>query len=177
MSNTPLKSREKILNRLAIGVSIVVFMVVGMMRRIKIQTDIDFSFLPAVNAAINSTTAILLLLGVWMVKQKKVSAHRKIMTTAIVLSALFLVSYVLYHFTTPETKYGGEGLSRTIYLILLATHIVLAGAILPFILFTYIRALTGQYERHKRLARWVFPFWLYVAITGPVIYFMLRPYY
>jgi len=177
MSNSAMKNREKILNRLAIGVSVIVFIVVGMMRRVKIQTDIDFSFLPAVNAAINSTTAVLLLLGLWKIKQKNVQAHRKIMTTAIVLSALFLLSYVLYHFTTPETRYGGEGLSHTIYLILLATHIVLAGAILPFILFTYIRALTGQYERHKKLARWVFPFWLYVAITGPVIYFMLRPYY
>ena len=169
--------REKMLNRLAIGVSIIVFIVVGMMRRIKVQTDIDFSFLPAVNAAINSTTTIILLLGLWMIKKKNIQAHRKLMTIAIVLSALFLVSYVLYHFTTPETKYGGEGVSRTIYLILLATHIVMAGAILPFILFTYIRALTGQYERHKKLARWVFPFWLYVAISGPVIYFMLRPYY
>jgi len=175
--NNQITHKEKMLNRLAIGVSIIVFLVVGMMRRVKISTDIDFSFLPLVNATINSTTTLILILGLWMIKKKNIQAHRRLMTTAIVLSALFLVSYVLYHFTTPETKYGGEGLSRTIYLILLGTHIVMAGAILPFILFVYIRALTGQYERHKRLARLVFPFWLYVAISGPVIYFMLRPYY
>jgi len=138
--------REKMLNRLAIGVSIIVFIVVGMMRRIKVQTDIDFSFLPAVNAAINSTTTIILLLGLWMIKKKKIQAHRKLMTTAIVLSALFLVSYVLYHFTTPETKYGGEGVSRTIYLILLATHIVMAGAILPFILLNVLYRLTRYFN-------------------------------
>lgn len=172
-----INSREKKLNRLAIGVSILVFIVVGLMRRVKIETDFDFSFLPAVNAAINSTTAVLLIVGLWMIKQKNIQAHRKIMTAAIVLSALFLVSYVMYHFTTPETKFGGEGSIKVVYLILLASHIVLAGAILPFILFTYIRALTGQYERHKKLARWIFPFWLYVAISGPVIYWMLRPYY
>ena len=173
MSLTP-KQREKMLNRLAVGVSIIVFLVVGMMRRIKIATDIDFSFLAGVNAAINSITAALLVLGLWQIKQKNIRAHRRIMTAAIVLSSLFLVSYVTYHLTTPETKFGGEGIVRTLYLILLATHIILAGAILPFILFTYIRAITGQDERHRKLARWVFPFWLYVAVSGPVIYFMLR---
>ncbi|HHB78644.1 MAG TPA: DUF420 domain-containing protein [Saprospiraceae bacterium] len=171
------KHREKILNRLAIGVSVVVFVTVVMMRRIKIETSIDFSILPAVNATINTVTTLLLLLGLWQIKQKNISSHRRVMSLAIILSSLFLVSYVVYHLTTPETKFGGDGLVRILYLILLGTHIILAGAILPFILFTYIRAITGQYERHKKLARRVFPLWLYVAITGPVIYFMLRPYY
>ncbi len=177
MTVTTNSKREKKLNRIAIVLSIVVFLVVGLMRRVKIQTDIDFSFLPGINAALNTTTAILLVIGLIFIKRKNIQAHKRVMTLAIILSSLFLISYVLYHFTTPETQFGGEGMIRTVYLILLVTHIVLAAVILPFILFTYIRAITGSYERHKKLARLLFPFWLYVAISGPVIYWMLRPYY
>ena len=110
---------------------------------------------------------------------------------ALGLSVLFLLSYVAYHFTTPETIFGdmdhdgvlsaaeraAAGTSRTIYLVLLLSHISLAGLILPFILFTFIRAYTNQFERHRRMARWVFPLWLYVAITGPLVYWLLQPYY
>lgn len=117
--------------------------------------------------------------------------HRRAIYAAMVCSALFLVSYVLYHFTTPEVKYGDAdhngivdaaeaaavGGMRTIYIVILLTHIVLAGTILPFILLTFNRAYTGSFERHKKMARWVFPLWLYVAITGPICYLMLRPYY
>ena len=169
--------REKKLNRIAIVLSCLVFLVVGLMRRIKIPIDFDLSFLPAVNATLNSTTAILLILGLFFIKQKNIKLHKRTMSLAIILSSLFLVCYVAYHLTTPETKFGGEGLIRTVYLVILLTHIVLAAVILPFILFTYIRAITGSYERHKKLARLLFPFWLYVAISGPVIFWMLRPYY
>ncbi|MCL4157717.1 UNVERIFIED_CONTAM: hypothetical protein GTU68_034633 [Idotea baltica] len=103
--------------------------------------------------------------------------HRKLMTTAMLLSALFLLSYVVYHFTTPETKFCGEGAIRMVYFFFLITHIILAAAILPFILFTYIRAYTNQFEKHVKLARWVFPLWLYVAVTGPILFLMLSPCY
>ena len=93
------------------------------------------------------------------------------------LSVAFLLCYVVYHFTTPATLYGGEGAIRTVYFFLLITHVVLAAGSFPFILFTFIRAYTNQIDQHKKMARWVFPIWLYVAVTGPICYFMLLPYY
>lgn len=170
-----------------------VLLLVGLMRRVKIPLpeNWDFSFLPPFHATVNALTAVVLLAAFHFIKQKNIKAHRRAIYLAIGLSVLFLLSYVAYHFTTPETLYGdldhdgvlspeelaAVGSSRTWYLVLLLTHIVLAALIFPFILFTFIRAYTGQYERHRKMARWVFPIWLYVAITGPVAYYMLMPYY
>ena len=170
-----------------------VLLLVGLMRRVKIPLpeNWDFSFLPPFHATVNALTAVVLLAAFYFIKQKNIKAHRRAIYLAIGLSVLFLLSYVAYHFTTPETLYGdldhdgvlspeelaAVGSSRTWYLVLLLTHIVLAALIFPFILFTFIRAYTGQYERHRKMARWVFPIWLYVAITGPVAYYMLMPYY
>jgi putative membrane protein len=167
----------KRLEKWALAVSAIVLLLVGAMRRVKIDTDIDFGFLPPFHAAVNALTAVVLLAALYFIKQKNVEAHRKAIYLAFGLSLVFLFSYVVYHFTTPETRFGGEGSIRYVYFFFLITHIVLAAAILPFILFTFIRAYTGQIERHKRMARWVFPLWLYVAITGPICYLMLRPYY
>jgi putative membrane protein len=152
---------------------------VGMMRRpeFKISTDIDFSFLPPFHATLNAMAAVALLFAFYFIKNKNIEAHWKSIYTAMGLSALFLLSYVVYHFTTEETTYCFEGISRKIYFFFLITHVVLAGVILPFILLTFIRAYTGQIEKHKKMARWVFPFWLYVAVTGPICYLMLRPCY
>ncbi len=168
---------EKKMNLLAYVVSVVVLLLVGLMRRVKFDLGIDFHFLPPLHASLNALTAVILLLALYFIKNKQIENHRKAIYAAMVCSALFLVSYVLYHFTTPETRFGGEGAIRTVYFILLITHVVLAAAILPFILLTFNRAYTAQYERHKKMARWVFPLWLYVAITGPVCYLMLKPYY
>ena len=168
---------EKRLNRWAYVVSAVVLLLVGMMRRFKLDVGIDFSFLPPFHASLNALTALILLLALWHIKNGRIEQHRKAIYAAMVCSALFLLSYVLYHFTTPETKYGGEGIMRTVYFVLLITHVVLAAVILPFILLTFTRAYTGQFDRHKKMARWVFPLWLYVAITGPLCYLMLKPYY
>ena len=107
----------------------------------------------------------------------KVRLHRSTMLAAMGFSVLFLLSYVAYHMTNDPTKYGGEGVARTIYFILLITHIILAAISLPFILFTFIAAWTNRFEAHRSLARWVYPMWLYVAVTGPICYLMLRPYY
>lgn len=168
---------EKKLNTTAWIVSAVVLLLVGLMRRVKIDLGVDFSFLPPFHASLNALTAVILLAALYFIKNKNVEAHRKSIYAAMVTSALFLVSYVLYHFTTPETLFGGVGTIRTVYFVLLITHVVLAALILPFIFFTFNRAFTGQYERHKKMARWVYPIWLYVALTGPVCYLMLKPYY
>lgn len=177
LSTQPDIQLEKKMNLLAYVVSVVVLLLVGLMRRVKFDLGIDFHFLPPFHASLNALTAVILLGALYFIKNKQIENHRKAIYAAMVCSALFLISYVLYHFTTPETRFGGVGAIRTVYFILLITHVVLAALILPFILLTFNRAYTGQYERHKKMARWVFPLWLYVAITGPVCYLMLKPYY
>ncbi len=169
----------KKLNWLAVVITVVVLALVGMMRRpeFKIQTDIDFGFLPPFHATLNTLVAIALLFAFYFIKNKNVEAHRRSIYVAMGLSALFLLSYVVYHFTTEETRYCFEGFSRKVYFFFLITHVVLAGAMLPFILLTFIRAYTGQFEKHRKMAKWVFPLWFYVAVTGPVCYLMLRPCY
>lgn len=168
---------EKKLNTLAYVVSVVVLLLVGLMRRVKIETDIDFSFLPPVHASLNALTAVILVVAFIHIKNGRVEQHRKAIYAAMFTSALFLLSYVLYHFTTPETRFGGEGVIRYIYFFILITHIILAALTLPFILLTFNRAYTDQFDRHRKMARWVFPLWLYVAVTGPICYLMLEPYY
>ena len=181
------------LNTFAWIFTAIVLLLVGAMRRVKIPLPEgwDVSFLPPFHAGVNALTALVLLLALYFIKQKNVVAHRRAIYVAMSLSVLFLLSYVAYHFTTPETIYGdvdgngrlddGElaavGSARTAYLVLLLSHIVLAAVSLPLILFTFIRGFTDQVERHRRMARWVFPLWLYVAVTGPVCYWMLRPFY
>ncbi len=180
MDQSTLEARralEKRLNGWAILISVVVLVLVGLMRRVKIDLGIDFSFLPAIHATLNAATAIILLFAYYFIRNKNVLAHRRSIYAAMACSAVFLVSYVLYHFTTPETKFGGVGAVRYVYFFFLITHVVLAGLILPFILLTFNRAYTGQYTRHRKWARWVFPIWLYVAVTGPICYLMLQPYY
>lgn len=177
MDNLENKALEKKMNIASVVVSAAVLALVVLMRRIKIDIGIDLSFLPMVHAILNSLTAVSLVYALVQIKQKNVAAHRAAIYTALTLSATFLLCYVLYHFTTPETKFGGEGTIRTVYFFFLATHIVLAAGILPFILITFTRAFTGQFDRHKKMSRWVFPLWLYVAITGPICYLMLLPYY
>ncbi len=182
---------EKRLNVAAYIVSAAVLLLVMLMRQVKIELGMNFNFLPPVIAGLNALTALLLLFSLYFIKNKQIERHRLANYAALTCSALFLLCYVLYHFTTPEVRYGDfdhngvvsaeealrVGSSRGLYLVVLLTHIVLAALILPFILLTFNRAYTAQYERHRRMARWVYPFWLYVAITGPVCYLMLQPFY
>ncbi len=172
--NTPLL---KTMDRVAYVLAAVVLLLVGAMRRVKIETDIDFSFLPPVHASLNALTAVILIYALIQIKNKNVEAHRKAIMFAMVSSALFLLSYVVYHFTTEETRYCFEGTSRMIYFIILITHIILAAVSLPFILITFNRGYTRHDQRHRKLAKWVFPIWLYVAVTGPICYLMLKPCY
>lgn len=160
-------------------VSVVVFGVVATLPKIHIGIQLPFNphIFAAVNAAINSMVSILLVLAYVLVRNKKYEEHKKVMLTAIILSSLFLVSYIAHHLFAGETKFGGVGAIRTVYLILLASHIILAAVILPFILFTAYRSLTGEYARHKKIARYTFPLWLYVSVTGVIVYLMISPYY
>ncbi|MCB9285418.1 MAG: DUF420 domain-containing protein [Lewinellaceae bacterium] len=163
----------KKLNRWAWVISAVVLILVAMMRRIhfELPEGVSLGFLPGFHATVNALTAVVLLVAYYFIKNKKVEQHRKAIYVAVVLSVIFLLSYVAYHITTAPKIYVGD--YRTLYLILLASHIVLAAVIFPFILFTFVRAYTNQFDRHKRMARWVWPVWLYVAVSGPMCYLML----
>jgi putative membrane protein len=166
---------------------------VAVLAKFKLNINVGFNvhLFATFNAFINSVVAFLLIAGLITVKQKNYLLHKKIMLTAIILSVLFLVSYICHHLLAGETKFGDlnhDGILsdeeksavssiRTIYYILLITHIPLAAIILPFILFTAYRSLIGEYEKHKKLARITWPVWFYVAVTGVVVYLMISPYY
>jgi putative membrane protein len=159
--------------------SVIVFAVVVALGRFKLNVDLGFDvhIFAAVNAWLNSTIFLLLLAALWAVKKQQFKLHKQIMLAALVLSVLFLVSYIAHHLLAGDTKYGGQGLIRYVYYFILITHIFLAAIILPFILFTAYRGLTGEYKMHKKLARYTWPLWLYVAATGPIVYWMIKPYY
>jgi putative membrane protein len=159
--------------------SIIVFVAVTVLGRVKLEVDLGFDVhvFAQINAIINSTVAVLLVAALVAVKGKKYQLHKGLMMTAMVLSVLFLVSYICHHLFAGETKFGAEGIARTIYYVVLFTHIPLAGLILPFILFTAYRALIGEWPQHKKLARITWPIWFYVAVTGVVVYWMISPYY
>ncbi len=159
--------------------STVVLLLVVVMQKVRLPLPDGWStsMLPPFHAGVNAAGALVLILALVFIKQGKVAAHRAAMMAAMGLSVLFLLSYVAYHMTNDPTRYGGEGPMRTVYFFLLITHIVSAAVSFPFILFTFVAGLTNRFSDHRRLARWVFPLWLYVAVTGPVCYLMLRPYY
>jgi putative membrane protein len=165
----------KKLNVWAVVVSIAVLGLVASMRKIHLDLGVDFSFLPAIYSTMNVVAALFLMAALYYIRLKNIVMHRRMIITALTSSFLFLLMYVLYHITTPETKYCGEGSIRMVYYPLLITHIILAATSFPFILFTFIRGYTMQVEKHKKMARWVYWVWLYVSISGPVVYLMLRP--
>ena len=162
-----------------IAVSIIVFIAIAALSRVKLNVQLGFDehLFAKINATINSLVSVLLVAGLIVVRNRNYLLHKRIMLTAIVLSCLFLISYICHHLFTGETKFGGTGTIRYIYYFILGTHIVLAGIILPFILFTAYRAMTGEWLRHRKLAKITWPIWLYVAVTGVVVYWMISPYY
>ena len=174
-------------------VSIMVFIGIAFLSRVKLDMKLSFNphIFAAINAIINSFVAVLLIAGLLAIKSKKYFLHRQIMIAAIILSVFFLISYVCHHLFSGETKFGdlnrdgiisihekeAVGSVRYVYYFILMTHIPLAGIILPFILFTAYRALSGNYEKHKQLARITWPVWFYVAVSGVIVYLMISPYY
>jgi len=163
-------------NKLVILLSILVPVIVASLFRIKLDIKIPV-FLPPIYATINAFTALILITAVWAIKNKKRKLHETLMKTAIGLSVLFLVLYILYHATSNETHFGGTGTIKYIYFFILITHIVLSIAVIPLVLLTFFSALNSDFNRHKKLAKIAFPLWLYVAITGVIVYFMIAPYY
>ncbi|HKO82772.1 MAG TPA: DUF420 domain-containing protein [Chitinophagaceae bacterium] len=188
-----MKKNDRKASVLILVFSVIVFAAVVLLSRVKVEVDLGFDvhLFALLNALINSCVTVLLVLAMIAVKQKKYLAHKNLMLTAMVLSILFLVSYICHHLLAGDTRFGdinhdgiitdaekaGTGTMRIVYYIILGTHIPLAGIILPFILFTAYRALIGEYAAHKKLARITWPVWLYVAITGVVVYLMISPYY
>jgi uncharacterized membrane protein YozB (DUF420 family) len=131
------------------------------------------SVLPHLNAALNATNFLLLVAALFQIKRGNVQAHRRLMLSALAVSGLFLVSYVVYHAQYGSVRFAGQGLVRPIYFIILITHVILAAAIVPLVFITVRRALAGDFARHRRIARWTYPLWLYVSVTGVIVYLML----
>jgi putative membrane protein len=173
--------------------SAIVFAAVIVLGRVKVNADLGFDvhLFAKVNAFINSTVAVLLIAALIAVKSKNYKLHKNIMLTAMMLSVLFLISYICHHLFAGETRFGDSNLDgivsadekeavgsmRMVYYIILGTHIPLAGIILPFILFSAYRALTGEFDKHRKLVQITWPVWFYVAVTGVVVYWMISPYY
>lgn len=180
MDSQDLDSAKKY-NKWIVVLSIAIPLVVALLFGINLR-DMGFdvkplTFLPPIYATINGFTAIILVIAFWAIKNKHIVLHENLMTTAIGCSAAFLVMYVAYHMTSDSTKFGGEGVIKYIYYFILITHILLSIVIIPFVLITYVRAITNDFERHKKIAKITFPMWLYVAVTGVTVYIMISPYY
>ena len=175
-----LKKNDKLARTLIYLVSAVVFLVVVSLRYLKF-TNVDLGFdvhlLAKANALINGTVSILLVAALVAVKKKNFELHKKLMKSAIFLSVIFLVTYIGHHMFAGETEFPKDSPMRGFYLVILSTHIVLAAIILPFILFTAYRALIAEFPEHKKLARYTWPIWFYVAVTGVIVYFMISPFY
>jgi len=163
-------------HKLIVALSIILPLAVAALFGIKVP-GYDLSFLPPIYATINGLTAVLLVAAVISIKNGKRKQHEVLVKICIGLSALFLVMYVLYHMTSDSTKFGGEGAIKIVYYFILITHILLSIIVVPFVLFTFSRALSGNFERHRALAKFTFPIWLYVAVTGVIVYLMISPYY
>jgi putative membrane protein len=186
---------NKLIFRLISGISIFVFLVVVILNRkiipVTIPTPQFVYFLPTLNAIINGTCSVLLLVSLYFIKQKNIANHKRVNILTFILSSLFLVSYIIFHYFAPETKFGdanhdgflstaeiiSTGTLRYIYYVILITHIILAAGVLPLILLSFHKGLTMQVEKHKKLTRWSFPIWLYVTTTGVIVYLMISPYY
>lgn len=154
--------------------SIIIPAVVTILFGVKVQ-GVDLSFLPPVYATINGVTAMVLIAALVAIKKKNMQLHRALIRFALTLSLLFLSCYVAYHMTSDSTPYGGE--ARTAYFVILISHILLSIAVIPLVLFTYLFAWQGDFERHKKWTKFAWPIWFYVAVTGVIVYWMISPYY
>lgn len=174
--STTLKSEAQIakFRKLIVAVSIVIPVAVAALFGIRVD-GVDFSFLPPFYAGINGLTAILLVSALIAIKSKNMALHQRLIQVCLVLSLLFLLCYVAYHMTSDSTPYGGD--MKGLYYFILISHIVLSVAVIPLVLFTYLFAWEGKFDKHKKWTRFAFPIWLYVAVTGVIVYLMISPYY
>lgn len=177
-NNTTIETKY---NKLIIALSVIIPLAVAVLFGVNLRKmgyDVQpLTFLPPIYATINGVTAILLITAVLAIKKGNRKVHERLMKLAILCSVLFLVMYVAYHMTSDSTPFGGEGAIRYVYFFILITHIVLSIAIIPLVLITYVKALAQRFDKHKKIAKITFPLWLYVAITGVIVYLMISPYY
>lgn len=176
MTTTPLEKKRDPYYLVIVAISIAIPLLVGVLFRVKVD-GYDLSFLPPIYATINGITAVLLVTAVVSVKNGRRLLHERLMKTCMGLSGLFLVLYVLYHMTSDSTVYGGTGPLKYIYYFILITHILLSIGVVPLVLFTFLRGLRSDFVRHRKLAKITFPIWLYVAVTGVIVYLMISKYY
>ena len=174
-TNTQAKERQ--LNRWITVLSIIIPLVVVVLFRVRIPGAEPLGFLPPIYATINGTTAVLLLVALWAIRNGRQQLHQRLMTTCVGLSLLFLIMYVAYHMTSDSTSYGGEGVLRYVYFFILISHILLSIVVIPLVLRTYAKAYLRDFAGHRKMARITFPIWLYVAISGVIVYLMISPYY
>jgi putative membrane protein len=174
-------SKDKVIVPIIIALSVIVPIAVAILIMFNDVLRYDFgisrSTLPAFHAILNGTTAVLLILGLYFISQRKIAAHRLVMVMAFSLSAVFLVSYVISKLNAEPVPYGGEGFFRGLYFFILVTHIILSVPVLPLAMFAIYRGTTKEYAKHKKIVRYTFPIWLYVAVTGVLVYFFMQPYY
>ena len=166
--------KQKKYNKWVVILSVAIPLVVAALFGIKLDITLPV-FLPPIYATINALTALILILAVYNIKKGNRKSHERLMKLAIICSVLFLVMYVLYHMTSDSTKYEGDYI--VIYYTILISHIILSIAVIPFVLITYVRAITNDFQRHKKIAKFTFPLWLYVAVSGVIVYLMISPYY
>jgi len=171
--------KYKKLRTFVILISIALPLIVAGMFQFKFNVawPFDVHVFPFINACLNGLTAVLLLGALAAVKNKNINLHKKLIYTSMIFSLLFLVVYILYHISTQHTSYGGEGTIKLVYLIILASHIILAAVQAPFVLFAFLYGYSGQIEKHKKIVKFSYPIWLYVSITGVICYLMISPYY
>lgn len=177
MQTTSNQGKDVKYNQLIIALSIIIPIVVAVLFTVKLPNVEPLTFLPPIYAAINAVTALILVIAYIAIRKKNIKLHQQLMKTAIALSVVFLVMYVAYHMTSDPTPYGGEGFLRTFYYFILISHILLSIGIIPLVLITYVRALSQMFSKHKAIARITFPIWLYITITGVIVYQMISPYY
>lgn len=157
--------------------SIAIPLAVAVLFTVRIPGVERLGFLPPIYATINGITAIILVVAVYQIKKGNQKLHERLMKIAVLCSVLFLVMYVAYHMTSDSTAFGGEGIIKYVYYFILLTHIILSIAVIPFVLITYVRGISGQFYKHRKIARITYPLWLYVAVTGVIVYLMISPYY
>jgi len=177
MNKTSASKEKSKYNKLIVVLSIFIPLVVAVLFGIKIPNVEPLTFLPPIYATTNAITAFVLIFAFIAIKNKNINLHKRLMQTAIVLSILFLVMYVAYHMTSDSTKFGGDGILKYMYYFILITHILLSIIVIPFVLVTYVRAITNDIERHKKIAKITFPLWLYVAVSGVLVFILISPYY
>ena len=177
MKEQSVSDPSKKYSKLITVVSILIPVVVAVLFTVRLPNVAPLDFLPPIYASINALTALILVVAYVAIRKKKIKLHESLMKTAIALSLVFLVMYVAYHMTSDPTPFGGEGMVKYIYYFILISHIILSIGIIPIVLITYVRAISKRFTDHKKISVITFPIWLYIAITGVVVYLMIAPYY